>query len=83
MVNPLIGIVPAPYRKTAYSIFALIGVVLGAIQVGYGAASAHQPTWLVVALAVYAFVGGGLGLTAASNVQPETETTTSTRAVTP
>lgn len=60
-------IIPAAHRKIAYAVFALIGVVLGAVQVGYGAAEAGQPTWLTVALAVYAFVGGAVGLTARSN----------------
>ena len=69
MANPLEDIVPAETRKKAYAVYALIGVVLGAIQVGYGAASAGQPTWLGVSLAVYSFLGGPLGLTAYSNVK--------------
>ena len=58
-------IIPAAYRLRAYQIFALVGVILGAVQVGYGAADAGQPVALTVALAVYAFIGGALGLTAA------------------
>lgn len=60
-------LIPAQYRKTAYAIFALIGVILGGTQVGFDAAEAAQPIWLTVALAVYAFVGGALGLTAAQH----------------
>ena len=71
MANLLTDILPAGYRKVAYAVVALIGLILGAIQVAYGAASAGQPTWLTVALAVYAFVGGALGLTARANVQPD------------
>lgn len=61
-------ILPSHYRKIAYAIYAVVGVLLGAIQVGYGAAEAGQPVALTVALAVYAFLGGALGVTAASNV---------------
>lgn len=55
-------------RKVVYLVSALIGLALGATQVGYGAASAGQPTWLTVALAVYAFLTAGLGVTSATNV---------------
>ena len=58
---------PPEIRAKLYLGFAVVGVALGAIQVGYGAASVDQPTWLTVSLAVYAFVGPALGLTAASN----------------
>ena len=57
-------LIPPQWRSVAYRVFALVGIVLGAVQVGYGSANAGQPTWLTVALAVYAFVGGALGLTA-------------------
>ena len=60
-MNPLI---PPAYRLRAYQVFALVGVVLGAVQVGFAAADTGQPVALTVALAVYAFVGGALGLTA-------------------
>ena len=58
---------PPEIRAKLYLGFAVVGVALGAIQVGYGAASVDQPTWLTVALAVYVFAGPALGLTAASN----------------
>lgn len=54
-------------RKSFYAIFALVGVVFGAAQVGYGAAEIPSPTWLIVSLAIYAFIGGTFGLTAATN----------------
>lgn len=63
----LTDILPPAQRRIAYVVFALLGVAVGAIQVGYGAAETSQPTWLTVALAVYAFLGGALGMTAASN----------------
>lgn len=60
-------ILPAKHRKIAYAAYAVIGVILGAIQVGYGAAEAGQPVALTVALAVYAFLGGAIGITAGAN----------------
>lgn len=54
-------------RKPLYALYALLGIVVGAIQVAYVAADAGQPTWLTVSLAVYGFVGTAFGLTAASN----------------
>lgn len=58
---------PARVRGILYLAYGILGVALGAIQVGYSAAEQGQPTWLTVTLAVYAFVGAGFGLTAASN----------------
>ena len=65
-MNPRVAL-PPKARAGLYLPFALIGVALGATQVGYSAAEAGQPTWLIVAMSVYAFLGGALGLTAASN----------------
>jgi hypothetical protein len=67
-VNDLLTSIPAGTRRWVYTTFSLLGVVLGAIQVAYGTATAGQPAWLTTALAVYAFVGGALGLTARANV---------------
>lgn len=64
---------PPEIRAKLYLGFAVVGVALGAIQVGYGAASVDQPTWLTVALAVYVFAGPALGLTAASNTTIPTD----------
>ena len=58
---------PAARRRT-YQAFWIVGLLLGATQVGYAAADAGQPTWLTVALAVFAFLGVGIGYTAARNV---------------
>lgn len=54
-------------RKIAYIVSFVLGGVLGAIQIGFAAANAGQPVWLTVALAVYAFVGGYVGIQAATN----------------
>lgn len=67
-MNPLTDIIPARARKYVYAFWALVGLVLGAVQV-YVASQADptQPGWLNGALAVYAFVSTGIGATAASN----------------
>jgi len=44
--------------------------LLGAIQIGFAAANAGQPVWLTVSLAVYAFIGGYMGIQAATNITP-------------
>ena len=54
-------------RSHVYTIFWCLGLALGATQVGFAAADAGQPVWLTVALAVYAFLGAGVGYTAGQN----------------
>lgn len=56
-------------RRVLYTAYAIVGLVLGSTQVGYSAAELGSPAWLVVALAVYAFVGTTLGFTALAKVQ--------------
>lgn len=53
-------IIPNPdNRKPIYRIFALLGLLIGAVQVGYSVVpDVEQPVWLSVVLAVYAFLGG-------------------------
>lgn len=60
-------IIPAQSRKKVYAAVALIGFILGAIQVGYAAAEVGQPVWLVVAFAVYGFTAAATGAAAAGN----------------
>lgn len=75
MSNPL-SYVGDRSRLTIYLILAIIGLTLGAAQVGYASIEAAQPDWLTIALAVYAFLGGGLGFTAATHTGPgETDLT--------
>lgn len=69
-MNPLTNLSPR-VRVALYTASFLIGLTLASIQVGFQAAEAGFPVWLKVALSVYAFVGAGLGLTAASNVPKE------------
>lgn len=58
-------------RSKVYAVYAVLGLILGATQVGFAAAEAGQPVWLTVALAVYAFVGGALGFVAQANTPSE------------
>lgn len=54
-------------RKIIYGIYAVIGFVIGAVQVGFAAAELGQPVWLTVALAVYGFSGAAFGGLAVTN----------------
>lgn len=60
-------------RRRVYATFWLVGLGLGGTQVWYAAAESGQPTWLTVALAVYAFLGAGVGYTAQANVPDDLE----------
>jgi hypothetical protein len=68
----LTDILPDEWRKRIYVAWALIGLAIGAVQVGFSTAGAEQPVALTVAEAVFAFLAAGLGLTAASNITPST-----------
>ena len=54
-------------RAKIYVVYAIVGLLIGSTQVGFAAAEAGQPVWLTVSLAVYAFLGGALGLVAQAN----------------
>lgn len=72
-MNPL-TLIPAKWRKAFYATYAALGIGFGATQVGYATLpDANQPTWLLVSLGVYAYVGTALGITAASNVEQAKE----------
>ena len=58
---------PPKVRAVLYYIFSIVGLTLGALWIGFSAAETAQPTWLTVALAVFAFLAPALGVTAASN----------------
>lgn len=60
-------LLPSVWRKAIYTVYAVAGVIIGATQVGFAAAELGQPVWLTVTLAVYAFVGGAVGLTATTH----------------
>lgn len=62
-------------RKAAYGIFVILGVILGATQVGFAAIEgAGQPEWLTVALAVYAFLSVPVGSLALVNTPAKSDT---------
>lgn len=61
------NLIPATARAYVYGVYAAVGVVIGSVQVAYAAAESGQPVWLTVALAVYAYVGGAIGYTAATH----------------
>lgn len=65
-MNPLTNL-PPNVRAAIYSGYALLGVILGAVQVGFQTSENGFPVWLKVTLSVYAFVGTAVGLTAVSN----------------
>lgn len=71
-MNPL-TLIPDQVRKGIYVAYTAVGVAIGAVQVGYVAVNATQPDALTIALAVYAYIGVALGLTAASNVQSSSD----------
>lgn len=67
-MSVLTSILPATTRAHLYTAYAVLGVIIGGTQVGFSAAGAEQPTWLTVALAVFAFAGTAFGFTASANV---------------
>lgn len=60
-------VLPASYRKIVYTVYAVVGFIIGATQVGYATASEGQPEWLLVALAVFGYTGVALGVVAGAN----------------
>ena len=63
--------IPAAFRKPLYGAFAVAGVIIGAIQVGFAAAEVGNPLWLNITLAVFPFVAGAVGFTASANTNNE------------
>ena len=63
--------IPAAWRKPIYGAFAVAGVIIGAIQVGFSAAEVGNPLWLNITLAVFPFLAGAVGFTASANTNNE------------
>jgi hypothetical protein len=61
-MNPLSNILPAIWRKRLYALYALAGIVVGALAIA-GLNVGKVPD-------VLAYLGVALGLTAASNTAP-------------
>lgn len=66
-MNPLAQIPPAA-RRIVYTIYGFVGLGLAAVQVGYSAGRLAEPLWLIIALAVFGFLGTGIGATAVTHV---------------
>lgn len=60
-------ILPARYRAIVYRLYSVVGLLVGAIQVGFVTAAVAQPVALTVTVAVLAYLGIGLGFVAAAN----------------
>lgn len=74
MNTALTGVLTGRTRQIVYIIIGVIGLGLGATQVGYLAVpGGSQPIWLTVALSVLGFLTTSLGAIAASNVSPDRE----------
>jgi len=64
--NPF-TLVPAMARKYVYGLYGAAALAVACVDVGYGAASAADPTWLAVSQAVIAYLAVPVGVLAASN----------------
>lgn len=59
-------------RKIVYTLFWLAGLVIGALQVAYGASDGTEvPQAVDIASAVYVFLGIGVGYQASANTPAE------------
>lgn len=57
----LVDIIPAAYRRYVYALVALVGLVLGTLEL------ITDWSWVTVALTAYAFVTTATGLTSYAN----------------
>lgn len=64
----LLTLIPNEIRKYIYASYALVGIVLGAVFAGFGALGITAPDWLMVAQAVYGYIGTATNLVALGNV---------------
>lgn len=55
-------------RQTVYLVYGILTLLLGAYGAALSATGTGAPDWYVGTLAALAFIGTGLGFTAASNV---------------
>ena len=59
--------IPVKTRQVIYGAYAVVVFLIGGISVWYATAGDAQPSWIEPALAVAAYAGIGLGVTAAAN----------------
>lgn len=62
-------------RRLIYGAYIIALVVVGAIQVGYAAVTAANPDWLIVSVAVLAYLGIPVAGLAAANTSPAVQPT--------
>lgn len=67
--------IPVGVRQFIYGGFATVVFVIGGIQVWYASNGDVQPDWITNALNVAAYVGIGLGVTAAANAPEQDDGT--------
>lgn len=65
-MNPVLQL-SARVRAWVYGVYATVSLVVGATQAGYAAVDLTSPDWLKAALGALAFVGAGIGYTAATH----------------
>lgn len=63
-------LISAQWRKRVYVTFAVVGILIGATQVGFASAGLALPVAVIVAKGIYAYLGVAVGAVAASNVAP-------------
>lgn len=65
------SILSGKYRKPAYIVYGIIGIVLGATTSALAVYEMADAKWLLAAMAVYTFLGGAFGFVAGDNVVTE------------
>lgn len=63
----LLRSIPDQARRAIYGTYTLAVFIVGGFQVGYAAADMEVPDWTGIALAVLAYIGAAIGVTAAAN----------------
>jgi uncharacterized RDD family membrane protein YckC len=59
----------ARVRRVIYIVYTLLTLTLGSFQVWFSSTAGATPTWLMGAIAVSAYLGGAIGVTAAVNAK--------------
>lgn len=70
-MTDLLQIIPARWRHAVYGVRALLGLIIGCVLVGYTAVGETLPVWLVITLAVLAYLGIPVDGVARANVSPD------------
>ena len=70
-MTDFLTMIPSKVRLAIYVTYAISGVVIGAMNVGFESAGVADPVWFNVTTEVYAYLAIPLGVTAAANVKPD------------